>query len=182
MNNNNNNNNNINNNNYNSLAFLMHQPIYGINIDQKYTFEQPLNEAKQHCKAKLHKHKKSYMFVLEYPNNGNLCEHLKSNLIQWEKHETIIKTPRKYAEIYIGNNKKNYITISYDLFNGQSQHTDKESQISFLHIHQVMQDLDNITNTIEDVDNLIDQTNNEPQGDGLLNSTEPSFSMQANDI
>ncbi|CAJ0763209.1 19991_t:CDS:2 [Entrophospora sp. SA101] len=80
------------------------------------------------------------------------------------------------------NNKKNYITISYDLFNGQSQHTDKESQISFLHIHQVMQDLDNITNTIEDVDNLIDQTNNEPQGDGLLNSTEPSFSMQANDI
>ncbi|CAJ0860767.1 3033_t:CDS:2 [Entrophospora sp. SA101] len=26
-----------------------------------------------------------------------------------------------------------------------------------------MQDLDNITNTIEDVDNLIDQTNNEPQ-------------------
>ncbi|CAJ0757607.1 15314_t:CDS:2, partial [Entrophospora sp. SA101] len=78
-----------------------------------------------------------------------------------EKHETIIKTPRKYAEIYIGNNKKNYITISYDLFNGQSQHTDKESQISFLHIHQVMQDLDNITNTIEDVDNLIDQTNNE---------------------
>ncbi|CAH1760181.1 10283_t:CDS:2 [Entrophospora sp. SA101] len=144
MNNNNNNNNNINNNNYNSLAFLMHQPIYGINIDQKYTFEQPLNEAKQHCKAKLHKHKKSYMFVLEYPNNGNLCEHLKSNLIQW--------------------------------------HTDKESQISFLHIHQVMQDLDNITNTIEDVDNLIDQTNNEPQGDGLLNSTEPSFSMQANDI
>ncbi|CAJ0751957.1 12841_t:CDS:2 [Entrophospora sp. SA101] len=64
----------------------------------------------------------------------------------------------------------------------RDQHTDKESQISFLHIHQVMQDLDNITNTIEDVDNLIDQTNNEPQGDGLLNSTEPSFSMQANDI
>ena len=25
------------------------------------------------------KHKKNYMFVLEYANNGNLCDYLKSN-------------------------------------------------------------------------------------------------------
>ncbi|CAH1770729.1 7212_t:CDS:2, partial [Entrophospora sp. SA101] len=66
--------------------------LKSINIDQKYTFEQLLNEAKQHCEVEHHnnilgfygitkekKHKKNYMFVLEYANNGNLCDYLKSN-------------------------------------------------------------------------------------------------------
>ncbi|CAJ0839260.1 9301_t:CDS:10 [Entrophospora sp. SA101] len=72
--------------------------LKSINIDQKYTFEQLLNEAKQHCKVEFHsnilrfygitkeKHKKNYMFVLEYANNGNLCDYyLKSNfkIMDW---------------------------------------------------------------------------------------------------
>nr|CAG8589828.1 1407_t:CDS:2 [Entrophospora candida] len=231
--------------------------LKSINIDQKYPFEQLLNEAKQHCKVEFHsnilrfygitkeKHKKNYMFVLEYANNGNLCDYLKSNFntMDWNiklkfakqivsavkhlhenkivhrdlhsknilihdgnikicdfgisrslldpsieackrlgtirysdpqylgnienysKREAIIKgTPRKYAEIYTA------------CWQGRPDLRP--------HIHEVMQDLDSvdITNTIEDIVNLTDQTNNELQIDGLLNSTGTSFSAQIDSL
>nr|CAG8582014.1 10405_t:CDS:2 [Entrophospora candida] len=151
-----------------SFGTISHAPLKKFSRIQKYTFEQPLNETKQHCKAKLHNPKyldnaenyscneksilecfyeKFQVFIhTPFEDKSIKFNDIMHGIIS-EKHETIIKTPRKYAEIYI-----------------------------------VMQDLDNITNTIEDVDNLTDQTNNESQGDGLLNSTELSFSMQANDI
>ncbi|CAJ0830654.1 9680_t:CDS:2, partial [Entrophospora sp. SA101] len=72
--------------------------LKSINIDQEYTFEQLINEAKQHHKVELHsnilgfygitkekEHKTTYMFVLEYANNGNLCDYLKYNfnIMDW---------------------------------------------------------------------------------------------------
>nr|CAG8614862.1 1864_t:CDS:2 [Entrophospora candida] len=239
--------------------------LKSINIDQKYTFEQFLNEAKQHCKVEHHsnilrfygitkekKHKKNYMFVLEYANNGNLCDYLKYNfnIMDWNiklkfakqivsavrhlhenkivhrdlhsknilihdgnikicdfgisksllgpsieaskglgtirysdpqylingenyslaiilgEREAIIKgTPRKYAEIYTGNNEKACWQGNPDLRPN---------------IYQVTEDLNNIN--INDVVNLTDQTINELQGDNLLNSTELSFSAQMNSL
>ncbi|CAJ0650625.1 6666_t:CDS:2 [Entrophospora sp. SA101] len=200
--------------------------LKSINID--HSFEQLLNEAKQHCRVEHYsnilgfygitkeKHKKNYMFVLEYANNGNLCDYLKSNFntMDWNiklkfakqivsavrhlhenkivhrdlaskrlgtirysdpqylgnieiaiilgERETIIKgTPKKYAEIYTA------------CWQGKPDLRP--------HIHEVMQDLDSvdITNTVEDI---VDQTNNELQIDGLLNSTEPSFSAQIDSL
>ncbi|CAH1766965.1 4637_t:CDS:2, partial [Entrophospora sp. SA101] len=268
--------------------------LKSINIDQKYTFEQLINEAKQHHKVELHsnilrfygitkekKHKKNYMFVLEYANNGNLCNYLKANfnimdwgtklkfakqivsavrhlhenkivhrdlhsknilihngnikicdfgisksllgpsieaskgigtikysdpqylndaenysrneksdiysigVLLWEissghapfadksikfqdltlaiisdVREAIIKgTPRKYAEIYTGNNEK-------ACWQGKPD--------SRPHIHQVMQDLDDvdISDTIEDIVSLAYQTNNELENDDSLHSKE----------
>ncbi|CAJ0763169.1 16066_t:CDS:2, partial [Entrophospora sp. SA101] len=85
-----------------SCAYSKHHQglvaLKSINIDQKYTFEQFLNEAKQHLKVEHHsnilrfygitkekKHKKNHMFVLEYANNGNLCDYLKYNfnIMDW---------------------------------------------------------------------------------------------------
>ncbi|CAJ0830689.1 14084_t:CDS:10 [Entrophospora sp. SA101] len=235
--------------------------LKSINIDQKYTFEQLINEAKQHHKVELHsnilrfygitkekKHKKNYMFVLEYANNGNLCNYLKANfnIMDWgtklkfakqivsavrhlhenkivhrdlhsknilihngnikicdfgisksllgpsieaskgigtikysdpqylndaenynltlaiisDVREAIIKgTPRKYAEIYTGNNEK-------ACWQGKPD--------SRPHIHQVMQDLDDvdISDTIEDIVSLAYQTNNELENDDSLHSKE----------
>ncbi|CAJ0760828.1 16910_t:CDS:2, partial [Entrophospora sp. SA101] len=212
-----------------SRAFSKHHQelvaLKSINIDQKYTFEQFLNEAKQHRKVEFHsnilsfygitkekKHKKNYMFVLEYADNGNLCDYLKTNfnIMDWnaklkfakqiasaakqhrkvefhsnilsfygitkenksikftdlvlimtsDEREAIIKgTPRKYAEIYTACWQKN---------------PDLRPCID-----QVVQDLDNvdITNTVEDIVNLTNQTNNELQNDDLLYSTELSISI-----
>ncbi|CAJ0632832.1 2173_t:CDS:2 [Entrophospora sp. SA101] len=76
------------------------------------------------------------------------------------EREAIIKgTPRKYAEIY---------TACW-----------QENPDLRPHIDQVMQDLNNvdITNTIEDIVNLTNQSNNELQNDDLLYSTELSISI-----
>ncbi|CAJ0883351.1 16575_t:CDS:2, partial [Entrophospora sp. SA101] len=77
-----------------------------------------------------------------------------------DEREAIIKgTPRKYAEIYTACWQKN---------------PDLRPCID-----QVVQDLDNvdITNTVEDIVNLTNQTNNELQNDDLLYSTELSISI-----
>ncbi|CAH1759738.1 4010_t:CDS:2 [Entrophospora sp. SA101] len=82
------------------------------------------------------------------------------------EREAIIKgTPRKYAEIYTGNNEEACWQGNPDLRPN---------------IYQVTEDLNNIN--ITDVVNLTDQTSNELQGDSLLNSTELSFSAQINSL
>ncbi|CAJ0841163.1 2124_t:CDS:2 [Entrophospora sp. SA101] len=83
-----------------------------------------------------------------------------NNIENYSEREAIIKgTPRKYAEIY---------TACW-----------QENPDLRPHIDQVMQDLNNvdITNTIEDIVNLTNQSNNELQNDDLLYSTELSISI-----
>ncbi|CAH1765252.1 8629_t:CDS:2 [Entrophospora sp. SA101] len=243
--------------------------LKSINID--HSFEQLLNEAKQHCRVEHHsnilgfygitkeKHKKNYMFVLEYANNGNLCDYLKSNFntmdwnIKLKFAKQIVSAHSKNILIHNGNIKicdfgiskslldssieasKRLGTIRYSdpqyLGNIESYSRNEKSDIYSIgvllweissghapfadksitskciivaiilgeretiikgtpkkyaeiytacwqgkpdlrpHIHEVMRDLDNvdITNTIEDIVNLTDQTNNELQIDGLNN-------------
>ncbi|CAJ0825012.1 15127_t:CDS:2 [Entrophospora sp. SA101] len=86
-------------------------------------------------------------------------------LINGEREAIIKGTPRKYAEIYTGNNEEACWQGNPDLRPN---------------IYQVTEDLNNIN--ITDVVNLTDQTSNELQGDSLLNSTELSFSAQINSL
>ncbi|CAJ0903310.1 8627_t:CDS:2 [Entrophospora sp. SA101] len=238
--------------------------LKSINID--HSFEQLLNEAKQHCRVEHYsnilgfygitkeKHKKNYMFVLEYANNGNLCDYLKSNFntMDWNiklkfakqivsavrhLHENKIVhrdlaskrlgTIRYSDPQYLGNiesysrNEKSDIysigVLLWEISSGHAPFADKSITSKCIivaiilgeretiikgtpkkyaeiytacwqgkpdlrpHIHEVMQDLDSvdITNTVEDI---VDQTNNELQIDGLLNSTEPSFSAQIDSL
>ncbi|CAJ0650628.1 6668_t:CDS:2 [Entrophospora sp. SA101] len=112
--------------------------LKSINID--HSFEQLLNEAKQHCRVEHHSNILGFYGIT------------KEIAIILGERETIIKgTPKKYAEIYTA------------CWQGKPDLRP--------HIHEVMRDLDNvdITNTIEDIVNLTDQTNNELQIDGLNN-------------
>ncbi|CAH1764148.1 14288_t:CDS:2, partial [Entrophospora sp. SA101] len=277
-----------------SRAFSKHHQelvaLKSINIDQQYTFEQFLNEAKQHRKVEFHsnilkfygvtkekKHKKNYMFVLEYANNGNLCDYLKTNfnIMDWNAklkfakqivsavgclHENkivhrdlhpknilihdgdikicdfgisksllgpSIEASKKFGTIrysdpqylndienYSRNEKSDIYSIGvllWELSSGHAPFADKSIKFTDLmliitsgereaiikgtprkyaeiytenpdlrpHIDQVMQDLNNvdITNTIEDIVNLTNQSNNELQNDDLLYSTELSISI-----
>ncbi|CAJ0648518.1 9633_t:CDS:2 [Entrophospora sp. SA101] len=280
--------------------------LKSINIDQKYPFEQFLNEAKQHGKVEHHsnilrfygitkekKHKKNYMFVLEYANNGNLCDYLKSNFntmdwnIKLKFAKQIVSAVRhlhenkivhrdlhsknilihngnikicdfgiskslldpsievfkrlgsiRYSdpqylentESYSRNEKSDIYSIGVllcELSSGHAPFADKSIKFTDIilgiisgeceavikgtprkyaeiytacwqgnpdlrpHIHQVMQDLDNvdITNTIEDIVNLIDQTNNDDllyslsaQIDGLNNHLKDLDNVDITDI
>ncbi|CAJ0642412.1 11384_t:CDS:2, partial [Entrophospora sp. SA101] len=61
--------------------------LKSINIDQTYTFEQLLNEAKQHCKVEHHSNILRFYGITKekYANNGNLCDYLKYNfnIMDW---------------------------------------------------------------------------------------------------
>ncbi|CAJ0871244.1 9609_t:CDS:2 [Entrophospora sp. SA101] len=61
--------------------------LKSINIDKKYTFEQLLNEAKQHLKVEHHSNILRFYGITKekYANNGNLCDYLKSNftIMDW---------------------------------------------------------------------------------------------------
>ncbi|CAJ0748372.1 9640_t:CDS:2 [Entrophospora sp. SA101] len=142
--------------------------LKSINIDQKYTFEQLINEAKQHHKVELHSNiLRFYGITKESVGHAPFADKSITSkciivAIILGERETIIKgTPKKYAEIYTA------------CWQGKPDLRP--------HIHEVMQDLDSvdITNTVEDI---VDQTNNELQIDGLLNSTEPSFSAQIDSL
>ncbi|CAJ0642752.1 15729_t:CDS:2, partial [Entrophospora sp. SA101] len=138
-----------------SLGFSKHHQelvaLKSINIDQKYTFEQFLNEAKQHRKVEFHSNILSFYGITKENKSIKFTDLVL--IMTSDEREAIIKgTPRKYAEIY----------------------TDLRPCID-----QVVQDLDNvdITNTVEDIVNLTNQTNNELQNDDLLYSTELSISI-----
>ncbi|CAJ0914965.1 1674_t:CDS:10, partial [Entrophospora sp. SA101] len=55
--------------------------LKSVDIDQRYTFEQFLNEAKQHRKVERHSNILKFYGITreEYANNGNLSNYLKSN-------------------------------------------------------------------------------------------------------
>ncbi|CAJ0745567.1 1174_t:CDS:2 [Entrophospora sp. SA101] len=138
--------------------------LKSINIDQTYTFEQLLNEAKQHCKVEHHSNiLRFYGITKESKAITSKC--IIVAIILGEREAIIKGTPRKYAEIYTGNNEEACWQGNPDLRPN---------------IYQVTEDLNNIN--ITDVVNLTDQTSNELQGDSLLNSTELSFSAQINSL
>ncbi|CAJ0767166.1 10061_t:CDS:2 [Entrophospora sp. SA101] len=122
--------------------------LKSINID--HSFEQLLNEAKQHCRVEHHSNILGFYGITK--ENKSITSKCIIVAIILGERETIIKgTPKKYAEIYTA------------CWQGKPDLRP--------HIHEVMRDLDNvdITNTIEDIVNLTDQTNNELQIDGLNN-------------
>ncbi|CAJ0759391.1 18725_t:CDS:2, partial [Entrophospora sp. SA101] len=132
--------------------------LKSINID--HSFEQLLNEAKQHCRVEHYSNILGFYGITK--ENKSITSKCIIVAIILGERETIIKgTPKKYAEIYTA------------CWQGKPDLRP--------HIHEVMQDLDSvdITNTVEDI---VDQTNNELQIDGLLNSTEPSFSAQIDSL
>ncbi|CAJ0758588.1 8699_t:CDS:2, partial [Entrophospora sp. SA101] len=140
--------------------------LKSINIDQKYTFEQLINEAKQHHKVELHSNILRFYGITKesvghapFADKSIKFQDLTLAIIS-DVREAIIKgTPRKYAEIYTGNNEK-------ACWQGKPD--------SRPHIHQVMQDLDDvdISDTIEDIVSLAYQTNNELENDDSLHSKE----------
>ncbi|CAJ0891659.1 3151_t:CDS:2 [Entrophospora sp. SA101] len=226
--------------------------LKSINIDQKYPFEQFLNEAKQHGKVEHHSNILRFYGITKekYANNGNLCDYLKSNFntmdwnIKLKFAKQIVSAVRHLHEnkivhrdlhsknilIHNGNIKicdfgisKSLLDPSIEVFKrlGSIRYSDPqylentESECEAVikgtprkyaeiytacwqgnpdlrpHIHQVMQDLDNvdITNTIEDIVNLIDQTNNDDllyslsaQIDGLNNHLKDLDNVDITDI
>ncbi|CAJ0648928.1 16220_t:CDS:2 [Entrophospora sp. SA101] len=85
-------------------------------------------------------------------------------IILGEREAIINGTPRKYAEIYTACWQGNPALRP--------------------HIHQVTEDLNNvdITDTIEDINIVTNQTSNELQNDDSLYSMELSFSAQINSL
>nr|CAG8604291.1 1438_t:CDS:2 [Entrophospora candida] len=214
-----------------SRAFSKHHQelvaLKSINIDQKYTFEQFLNEAKQHLKVEFHSNILRFYGITKekYANNGNLCDYLKTNfnIMDWNTKlkfaKQIVNAHPENILIHNGDIKicdfgisksllgpsieasKKFGTIRYsdpqylnDIENYMLIMTSDEREAiikgtprKYAEIYtdlrpcidQVVQDLDNvdITNTIEDIVNLTNQTNNELQNDDLLYSTELSISI-----
>ncbi|CAJ0748344.1 4229_t:CDS:2, partial [Entrophospora sp. SA101] len=74
-----------------SCAYSKHHQgfvaLKSINVDQKYTFQQLLNEAIQHLKVEHHSNILRFYGITKekYANNGNLCDYLKYNfnIMDW---------------------------------------------------------------------------------------------------